>query len=90
MEVLKDFYTAVERASPKIYPRYENFDFDPERKKGKKSTVKLNLPTSDDVQALTEALRVHSQIFDTTVSSQAEKDGGFEVTVDLNVKADPR
>jgi len=91
MEVLKDFYLAVERASPKIYPKYESFDFDPERKKGKKSSVKLRVPKAEDVQALSEALRAHSQIFDALVSpTQDNKTGEFEVTVDLIVKADSK
>jgi len=91
MEVLKDFYLAVERASPKVYPVYESFDFDPERKKGKKSTVKLWVSSGEDVQALSDALRTHSQLFDGVVAPKEDKQrGGYEVTVDLVTKVDSK
>jgi Tfp pilus assembly PilM family ATPase len=86
MAMFLDIYTAIEKAKPRVYPKYDTFDLEPEMKKGKRSTVKLLLPTTEDAQAVTEALRAHSQFFDVVKGQKEEPKGGFEVTLELIYK----
>ncbi|MGA1488226.1 MAG: hypothetical protein ACO4B4_11165 [Planctomycetota bacterium] len=87
LDVLNDFFGAVEQARPPIYPVYTDFDMKPERKKNTKSTITLNAASNEEAMALVESIRANSAHFN--VEQRLDrKDDGFKVTLDLTYKKD--
>ena len=86
MELFNDFYSAVAAAKPNVYPTYAEFEFNPLKKKGTKSVVKLNVKNNDEVQVLADQLRADTKFFDVYPSPQEAKSGGYDVTFELQYK----
>ncbi len=88
MELFEDFYGAVSQTVPKVYPKYESFDFNPWKKKGTKSQIKLNVDSATASTAIEESLNNNTEYFNVFASPQEAKSGGYDVTVELIYKRD--
>ena len=86
MELLEDFYVAVQSTRPAIYPVFQEFDFNPLKKERTKSSIKLNLPTVEASQAFANSYRSKSKFFDIYPSPQENKDGTYDISLELQYK----
>ncbi len=88
MELFEDFYGAVSKTVPKVYPKYDYFDFIPWKKKGTKSQIRLYVDSTTASTAIEESLNNNTEYFDVFASPKEAKSGGYIVTVELRYKQD--
>lgn len=88
MELCTEFYDAVRSSEPRVYPEYDLFDWNPEKKSGVKSTVKFHVKSDekDNAQVLIDAIRNNMTNFTVVPSQKESRTGGVDVTLDLILK----
>lgn len=89
VEMMQDLVDCVTATTPRIYPRWDSFDFNPEIDQKSRSSVTLTVDVLNEAVAIEESLRRNSKLFDCTVSPRTGRDGQtVEISIDLRLKPD--
>ena len=86
MELFDDFYASVAATNPPVYPKFTEFEFNPLKKKGTKSVIKLHVDTNEEAQVIADRYRSMTKFFDVYPSPQEARSGGYDVTFELQYK----